>query len=114
MTFTKPSPSPRVVRDRGVSVLAGVLVADRHSGRGVPEPVHELGQRGARLCSQYSSGVPQVMEAQLGSFCLLSGCVPGLLERGVPEVPSLGGAGEQQAVLARCGIDREMSLNRGE
>lgn len=49
--------------DRFVPVLGGVLVTERCSGRRMPAPVHQLGDRGTRCGRPRQCRVPQVMGA---------------------------------------------------
>jgi len=44
-----------------------VLVAQRHLRSGVPDPPHEFGKSRTRLCRENGSGMPQVVNTQIGA-----------------------------------------------
>src|SRR5215218_1275757 len=51
-------PFPRVAWRSPCPTFGRVLVAQRRAGSGVPEPTHQLGERGAGLGGQDGAGVP--------------------------------------------------------
>ena len=63
-------------RDLAVPALGGMLITHRGRRRGVPQAGHQLGQAGTGRRGQHRTGVPQVMETQIGPARCVAGRIP--------------------------------------
>jgi P-type Cu+ transporter len=61
--------SPEAIRDRSVSLVAGVLVDQRRAHRGVPHAAHQLSCAGPGHRGELVTGVAQVVEVEPGVTC---------------------------------------------
>src|SRR5829696_6651746 len=90
-----------------------MLISDRHCRRGVAEPGHELGQRGARLSGENSTGVPEIVKAEIVPTGCAARPIEDLVQGRGSEVVTAAGRGKEQVVSVRSGVPGEVLRDEG-